>query len=142
MMPKMPRWSGQAWSAAHAYCLTRRKLTNDSQFVEQGCGLANEAGCSSPFSFSKQDLAKRFLDFANAPDDLVPGINYDEMACPKGRKHPKSARRRTAIVATMILHRSLETTTTITTISSHPRLPTISQRRRTSLIATRLAAMI
>ena len=60
--------------------------------MEQGFGLASEAGCSTPFSFFKQDLAKRFLDFANVPDELVPGINYDEMACPKGKKASKKCK--------------------------------------------------
>jgi len=135
--------------------------------VEQGFGLASEAGCSTPFSFFKQDLAKRFLDFANVPDELVPGINYDEMACPKGKKaskkckekngdrdnndspsktgsnnndkQPSQTAKNQAIVTTMILHRRLEATTMT---SSHPRPRTISPRRRTSLIALRLAAMI
>jgi hypothetical protein len=62
------------------------------QFVDQGFGLASEAGCKKPFSFSKADLAKRFLDLANAPDALVPGINYDELPCPKGKKASKKCK--------------------------------------------------
>jgi hypothetical protein len=64
------------------------------QFVDVGFGLAREAGCKTPFSFSKTDLAKKFLDFANAPDQLVPGINYDEMPCPKGKKASKRCKER------------------------------------------------
>ncbi|KAF2463814.1 uncharacterized protein BDR25DRAFT_362485 [Lindgomyces ingoldianus] len=63
-----------------------------SLFVDQGFGLASAAGCKTPFSFSKADLAKRFLDFAGAPDELVPGINYDEMPCPKGKKASKKCK--------------------------------------------------
>jgi hypothetical protein len=38
------------------------------------------------------NLAKRFLDFADAPDELVPGINYDELPCPKVKKASKKCR--------------------------------------------------
>jgi hypothetical protein len=62
------------------------------KFVEQGFGLASEAGCKASFSFSKADLAKRFLEFADAPDELIPGINYDEMPCPKGKKASKKCK--------------------------------------------------
>jgi hypothetical protein len=41
---------------------------------------------------SKADLANRFWDLANAPDELVPGINYDELPCPKGRKASKKCK--------------------------------------------------
>ena len=56
--------------------------------------MAREAGCQVPFGFSKPDLAKRFLDFANAPDQLVPGIDYDNMPCPKSKKASKRCRER------------------------------------------------
>jgi hypothetical protein len=62
--------------------------------VDQGFGLASEAGCKTLFSFSKADLAKRFLDLADAPDELVPGINYDELPCSKGKKASKRCRER------------------------------------------------
>jgi len=62
------------------------------QVADPGFGLASGAGCSTPFSFSKTDLAVRFLDFADAPDQLVPGINYDEMPCPKGKKASKKCK--------------------------------------------------
>ncbi|KAH7400509.1 hypothetical protein DE146DRAFT_780973 [Phaeosphaeria sp. MPI-PUGE-AT-0046c] len=65
-----------------------------SMFVDQGFGLASEAGCKTPFKFSKADLAKRFVDFSDAPDELVPGINYDTMPCPKGKKASKKCRDR------------------------------------------------
>lgn len=60
--------------------------------VDPGFGLASAAGCKTPFSLSKTDLARRFLDFADAPDALVPGINYDEMPCPKGKKASKKCK--------------------------------------------------
>jgi hypothetical protein len=56
--------------------------------------LASEAGCKTPFGFSKQALANRFLDLSNAPDELVPSINYDEMPCPKGKKASKRCKER------------------------------------------------
>jgi hypothetical protein len=62
------------------------------QFVDQGFGLASEAGCKTPFTFSKQALAEKFLDFSDAPDELVPGINYDELPCPKGKKASKKCK--------------------------------------------------
>lgn len=57
--------------------------------MEAGFGLASEAGCKSIFSFSKTDLAAKFLDFANVPDEQVGPINYDELPCPKGKKASK-----------------------------------------------------
>jgi hypothetical protein len=60
--------------------------------VDQGFGLASEAGCKTPFSFSKQALAEKFLDFTNAPDELVPEINYDDLPCPKGKKASKKCK--------------------------------------------------
>ena len=62
--------------------------------MDQGFGLASEAGCKTPFSFSKVDLAQKFLDFADAPDELIPGINYDDMPCPKGKKASKSCKKK------------------------------------------------
>lgn len=44
------------------------------------------------FSFSKSELARRFLEFADAPDELAPGINYDEILCPKGKKASKKCK--------------------------------------------------
>ncbi|KAF2686380.1 hypothetical protein K458DRAFT_387388 [Lentithecium fluviatile CBS 122367] len=38
------------------------------------------------------DLAKRILDFADAPDELVPGINYDEMPCARVKKASKKCK--------------------------------------------------
>jgi hypothetical protein len=69
------------------------QLMRSPQFVDVGFGLASEAGCKTPFKFSKADLAKKFLDFANAPDGLIPeGINYDELPCPKGKKASKKCK--------------------------------------------------
>jgi hypothetical protein len=56
--------------------------------------LASEAGCKTPFSFSKTDVAAKFLGFADAPDELVPEIDYDQMPCPKGKKASKKCRER------------------------------------------------
>ncbi|KAH5090123.1 hypothetical protein HBI38_042970 [Parastagonospora nodorum] len=76
----------------HAYDAQDAAMEWASMFVEQGFGLASAAGCKTPFSFSKPDLAKRFLDFADAPDELVPGLNYDDLPCPKGKKASKKCK--------------------------------------------------
>lgn len=49
-----------------------------------GLSLSKEAGCGEPpFSISK--LVGAFLDFANVPDETVPGgIDYQNLPCPKG----------------------------------------------------------
>ncbi|KAI8937308.1 hypothetical protein NX059_006515 [Plenodomus lindquistii] len=78
----------------HAYNAEEAAAEWASMFVDQGFGLASEAGCKAVFKFSKADLAKRFLDFADAPDELVPGINYEEMPCPKGKKASKECKKK------------------------------------------------
>jgi hypothetical protein len=86
------------WASMVSITLPRNLLRHPAdrpQFVDVGFGLAGEAGCPTPFSFSKADLAKRFLDFADAPDALIPeGINYDELPCPKGKKASKKCKER------------------------------------------------
>jgi hypothetical protein len=64
------------------------------QFVDQGFRLASEVGCKTPFTFSKQALAKKFLDFSDAPNKLVLGINYDKLLCPKGKKASKKYKKK------------------------------------------------
>jgi hypothetical protein len=64
------------------------------QFVDQGFGLASAAGCKTPFTFSKAALAAKFVDFSDAPDELVPGLNLDEMPCPKGKKASKECKKK------------------------------------------------
>ncbi|KAF2796644.1 hypothetical protein K505DRAFT_335026 [Melanomma pulvis-pyrius CBS 109.77] len=78
--------------------------------IRNGVGNhAREAGCKTPFLFSKADIAKRFLDFADAMDELVPGVKFDEMPCPKGKKVSKKAKRRIVRKTTMTLHRAQKT---------------------------------
>jgi hypothetical protein len=54
-------------------------------------GLTTQAGCKSPF-FSKADLFSKFLEFADAPDELTPVISYEQLPCPKGKKASKKCR--------------------------------------------------
>jgi hypothetical protein len=49
-----------------------------------GISLSQDAGCGAP-PFSIAKLVAKFLDFADVPDNTVPGgIDYQALPCPKG----------------------------------------------------------
>lgn len=57
--------------------------------MQSGLGLASQAGCSDAYSFSLENLISQFGALAGAPDELVPGLDYGKMPCPKGKKASK-----------------------------------------------------